>query len=40
MDRQKHGEDRQTDRQADMTEIITYPHTWLVIREIFEKKHS
>ena len=30
--------DRQTDRQTDMTENITYPHTQVVIREIFEKK--
>ena len=30
--------DSQTDRQTDMTENITYPHTQMVIREIFEKK--
>ena len=37
MDRQTET-DRQIDRQIDMTENITYPHTQVVIREIFEKK--
>ena len=31
--------DRQRDRQTDMTENITYPHTQVVIREIFEKNY-